>query len=42
MVLDKESRCLVNYDHELIPAASKAIMPVFKKIMEDISGAIQH
>ena len=42
MVLDKHSRCLVNYDHALIPAAGKAIMPIFAKIMADLSGQMQH
>ena len=42
MIIDRESRCPVNFDHDLIPAAAKAIMPVFAKIMADISGATQH
>ena len=42
MVLDEHSRCLTNFDHDLIPAAEKAIMPVFPKIMADLSGQTQH
>ena len=42
MVLDEHSRCLKNFDHALIPAAEKAIMPVFPKIMADLSGQTQH
>lgn len=42
MILDRESRCLMNFDHELIDAAAKAILPVFPKIMQDLSGATQH
>ncbi|MBR3106975.1 MAG: carboxylesterase/lipase family protein [Clostridia bacterium] len=42
MLLDEHSRCLTNYDHELIPAAQKAMGPVFTKIMADLSGQTQH
>ena len=42
MLLDEHSRCLTNFDHDLIPAAEKAIMPVFPRIMADLSGQTQH
>ena len=42
MVLDEHSRCLTNHDHALVPAAAKAVAPVFMKIMADLSGQLQH
>jgi para-nitrobenzyl esterase len=42
MVLDENSRCLTNFDHDLIPAAYKIISPVFGRIMADMSGQAQH
>ena len=42
MVLDEHSRCLTNFDHELVPATAKAVMPAFAKIMAELSGQTQH
>ncbi len=42
MVLDEHSRCLTNFDHELIPEADRIIAPVLQRILKELSGQTQH
>jgi len=41
MIFDAHPRCLTNHDHALLPAAAEMLLPLYGRIMRDISGQPQ-